>query len=78
MQDIWMEFWRLFNTLGESDVNRTELKEDCKKRVKLFLRVYQTTNVTPYVQSLVYHVPEFIEAYGNINSPNKVWKSSMI
>lgn len=67
MQDIWMEFWRLFNTLGESDVNHTELKEDCKKWVKLFLRVYQTTNVTPYIHSLVYHVPEFIEAYGNIS-----------
>lgn len=41
-----------------------DLQEDIKNWVKLFLRVYQTKNITPYVHSFAFHVPEFIRKYG--------------
>ena len=32
----------------------------------MFLKVYQTKNVTPYIHSFVFHVPEFIQKYGSV------------
>ena len=65
IQDVWKEFWRLFTSLEEpGEVG--ELQKDIKCWVKLFLKLYQTKNVTPYIHSFAYHVPEFIEKYGNI------------
>ena len=66
LQDIWTEFWHLFHELGKPDINPKQLQEDIKTWVRNFLKVYQTKNITPYVHAFVFHVPEFIEAYGNI------------
>ena len=66
LQDIWTEFWRLFNELGKADTDPKELQEDIKIWVRNFLKVYQTKNITPYVHAFAFHVPEFMEAYGSI------------
>ena len=65
IQDIWKEFWRLFKQL-ETVSNPKELQADIKNWVRLFLRIYQTKNVTPYVHSFAFHVPEFTEKYDTI------------
>ena len=62
----WKEFWRLFNELGKQDCDYSELKSDVHNWVNMFLKVYHTKNVTPYVHSFAHHVPEFIERYGLI------------
>ena len=66
IQDVWGEFARLFDQLGKSSINCDELEKDIKTWVNLFLRVYQTKNITPYVHSFAFHVPEFIRKYGTI------------
>ena len=30
LQDIWIEFWHLFNELGKTDIDTRELQEDIK------------------------------------------------
>ena len=65
IQDIWKEFWRLFSKLedpGDSD----ELQCDIKNWIKLFLKQYQTKNITPYMHAFAFHVPEFLKKYGSI------------
>ena len=66
LQDIWKEFWRLFSELDKSYNTTFELQEDIKNWIKLFLKQYQTKNITPYAHAFAYHVPEFIEHYGSV------------
>ena len=66
LQDIWIEFWRLFREIEKPDIDPLELQDDIKNWVKMFLKVYQTKNITPYVHSFAFHVPEFIDKYGCI------------
>ena len=65
IQDICMEFWRLFKEL-ESHINPSELQSEIKNWVRKFLRVYQRKNIIPYVHAFAFHVPEFMEQYGTI------------
>ena len=65
IQDIWKEFWRLYSNVEAYDTT-TELQEDIKNWVKLFLQQYQTKNITPYIHAFVCHVPEFIGHHGGI------------
>ena len=66
IQDIWIEFWRLFNKLSMPEIDTLELQSDIKNWVGMFLKVYQTKNVTPYIHSFAHHVPEFVDKYGGI------------
>ncbi len=70
IQDIWKVFWDLFNYL-KINCDSKELQSDLKSWVRMFLKIYQTKNVTPYIHSFVYHVPEFIEKYGCIGKFNQ-------
>ena len=65
LQDVWKEFWRLFTKL-QSPGDISELEEDIKNWVRLFLQLYQTKNITPYIHAFAHHVPEFIKCYGSI------------
>ena len=75
IQDIWKEFWRLFKQL-EIVTRPDDLQANIKNWVQLFLRIYQTKNVMPYVHCFAFHVPEFIRQLSN--SPNRDLKNSMI
>ena len=68
IQNLWMEFWRLFNKLRGYECDPDHLQRDAKSWVSDFLVLYQTKNVTPYVHAFVHHVPEFIKHYGNVAS----------
>lgn len=65
IQDIWTELWRLFSELNDS-TDPNELRDDIKNWVKMFLKIYQTKNVTPYMHAFAFHVPEFMDKYGSI------------
>ena len=54
----------IYNLLHSTNTEKEQIKESVTKWLKLFLEVYQTKHVTPYMHTLVYHVPEFIGLYG--------------
>lgn len=57
VQDIWKEFWRLFNELEKPD-DVHELQEEIKNS--------NTEYYTIYPRLFAYHVPEFIEKFGSV------------
>ena len=66
VQQIWKDFLAVYNLLRSTTAESNKIKESSKKWLELFLKVYQTKNVTPYMHTLVFHVPEFIELHGSI------------
>ena len=67
LQDVWREFWRLYTMLETCHRDNTNgLQKEIKNWVKLFLRQYQTKNITPYVHAFACHIPEFIREFENV------------
>ena len=66
IQKIWQDFMAIYNLLRSTNTEKEQIKESVTKWLKLFLEVYQTKHVTPYMHTLVYHVPEFIGLYGSL------------
>ena len=70
IQDIWMEFREIYRTLQSSTpLNKDSvdsLRDHVKKWMSLFLTVYQTKHVTPYMHLLVSHIPQFLGIYGTL------------
>ncbi|KAJ8037589.1 hypothetical protein HOLleu_18438 [Holothuria leucospilota] len=42
-------------------------QKECKEWVRLFTKIYQSKDVTPYMHVLAYHIPEELHIHGNIN-----------
>ena len=65
---LWSQFFNLINILGKSecDIDAEEFKERASGWVKLFVSLYQTKDVTPYMHAFSMHVPEFLHLHGNI------------
>lgn len=66
VQKIWKDFLAIYNLLCSTNVESKQIKEYATNWLKLFLEVYQTKNVTPYMHTLVFHVPQLIELYGSL------------
>ena len=70
VQAIWIEFREIYFILQSSTPLNKDSVDSFKDRVKkwmsLFLTVYQTKRVTPYMHLLVSHVPQFLEMYGTL------------
>lgn len=69
IQEIWSSFMQLNKTIHSQDMSRIEIetfKESAKVWLQLFLSVYQTKHVTPYMHAMIVHLPEFMELYGSI------------
>lgn len=66
IQKIWKDFLSIYNLLRSLNTDSQEVKEEATKWITLFLEVYQTKHVTPYMHTLVYHIPEFISLYGSL------------
>ena len=69
IQVIWQKFKALIGDLkldftSEDDI--LQLQGDIKSWLGLFLNVYQAKDVTPYLQALHCHVPEFLSLNQNI------------
>lgn len=52
--------------MRSSNTDKEQIKESASQWLKLFLEMYQTKHVTPYMHTLVFHVPEFIELYESL------------
>ena len=73
--DIWKKFGELYSIISaskESQVNAVEYFAKAKSWICLFtslrdkIKGYKRARVTPYLHSLVYHVPGFITKYKSV------------
>ncbi len=71
IQFIWVELLELYTILRGikplTDTDIQSFKIRVKKWLSVFLSIYQTKHVTPYIHILVSHVPEFLEIYGSLS-----------
>ena len=66
IQEIWKQFFKLNATLRSQSLSSDQIDDfesDAKAWIKLFLQVYQTRNVTPYMHAMSAHVPEFFRLH---------------
>ena len=69
IQRIWVTFFKIYNVLRVKILSEEKIREfdkSVKDWLVLFLSVYQTKHVTPYMHTLVAHIPEFLESYGSL------------
>ena len=70
VQRIWSKFLSLNACIKSEHLSSTEISQlakDAKQWLHLFLQVYQTKHVTPYMHALVSHLPEFLKIHGAVN-----------
>ena len=65
---LWKDFFLLVQDINKEMCDADELSRKIKLWVNLFLCVYQTKDVTPYIHALLNHVPKFIRLHGNLIS----------
>ena len=70
LEKLWGGFMEIIGDLklnfdNAEDVNK--LKSKIKTWFDIFLSLYQTKNVTPYIHALCAHVPEFLKLYESIS-----------
>lgn len=64
-----MNFFDIYNILRAKTISKEKIKElekASKDWLTLFLSVYQTKHVTPYIHTLVAHIPEVLDLYGSV------------
>lgn len=69
VSELWGQFLSITDMLSSTgpQVSKEHVQEKSKSFLELFLKLYHTKHVTPYMHALVWHVPEFIELYGKIS-----------
>ena len=56
----------IYNLLWSFNTCSQEIKEEAEKWVILFLEVYQRKHVTPYMHTVLYHIPKFISLHRSL------------
>ena len=70
IQQIWTQFLLLNESIRSETLSSAEISafaSDAKSWLQLFLQVYQTKCVTPYMHALVSHMPQFLTIHGAVN-----------
>ena len=68
IQQLWAKFYFIIQELNKKDCDPRKFEVDAKEWARLFISVYQTKNVTPYMHAFAMHVPEFLRLHhGNIS-----------
>ena len=68
-QKLWVDFISIYNTLCLESITKDQIKMfkiAVENWLKLFIKLYQTKNVTPYIHILSCHVHEFLDLYGSL------------
>ena len=72
---IWSDFYKLYSFICSSECETKSVEyifEKCKSWVNSFLSLsnkrkgYNECNVTPYMHTLLYHVPYFVKTFGSL------------
>ena len=66
IQKLWDDFYELIRSLSRSDCDADNFEISSKNWVRLFISVYQTKDVTPYIHAFAQHLHEFLRLYGNV------------
>lgn len=66
VQKIWKGFLAIYDVLRSTNTDKEQIKGLATEWLQQFLEVYLTKHVTPYMHTLVYHIPEFVELYGSL------------
>ena len=69
VQKLWADFlevYKMIRSTMESEDEIVRLQTRIDGWFLLFLSLYQTKHVTPYMHALVQHVPQFLRQYGNL------------
>ena len=69
IQEIWNSFMKLNKVIHSQVISNVEIetfKQGAKVWLQLFLTVYQTKHVTPYMHAMIAHLPEFMQLYGSV------------
>jgi len=65
---LWACCWSIFKILrSEKNYTLHFVRTKCKEFLDLFLSVYQTSKITPYIHILCFHIPDLYEKYGCLN-----------
>ena len=70
VQQIWRQFLQLINTVRADSITAEEINNfetEGKAWLSLFLSIYQTKNVTPYMHLMIAHLPKFLCIHGPIS-----------
>ena len=75
IQQIWVDFSHLYKRITiQKDLDEQEImqiQEEIEKWVALFLDVYVTKHLTPYMHAFLHHIHEFLRLHRNINLFNQ-------
>lgn len=65
---LWSCYWMIFNILrSEKNYTIDFLQIKTKEFLDLFIGIYQTNKVTPYIHLLCFHIPDLHAKYGPLN-----------
>ena len=74
---VWKEFFNIYMRIKAFDnqdriskIDLDNLKHDLKKWLEFYIILSGKENITPYVHAFVFHVPEFLERFGQLNLYN--------
>lgn len=71
IDNLWKGFQTLMRALQVQENDPDYLEPQCFKTYvrewgKLFLEMYYDDDITPYIHTFVYHVPQFLEMHGTL------------
>ena len=68
--NVWNGFFSIYFKIKKNEFDHKNLKEETLKWFGDFLSIYSHEEVTPYMHVFVFHLHEFIELYGDLDSFN--------
>jgi hypothetical protein len=72
VQKLWRGFLQIYVSIKNGNfanrkANSSDVKVLTQEWLKLYLTIYRPETVTPYMHTLVEHVPQMMELHGNID-----------
>lgn len=64
---LWNDYVEIFNLVKKVEIPWDELKIRTKNWQKVFLDVYHSNEITPYIHAFVHHLHEFVKLYEDVD-----------
>ena len=62
---IWSNFYKIITDIQKRIIGHEQIKVQTMDWLTLFLQIYSSAHITPYIHQFVYHLHEFEKIYGN-------------
>ena len=67
INSLWVDYWNIDELLrSNTEYTAESLKEKTSAFLNRFKSLY-VSKITPYIHTLIFHIPEVYEKYGNLN-----------